>query len=163
MLENLPIGIYVLDKEQRVRFWNRGAEQITGYLAHEILGHVGRDQPGSSGSGQKVQVTKQNMAELKQQLEKRIQSIIDLEKLRKNIEMTVTREGLRIELLESNKGGLLQQRQSQAESERPGDAGATRKAVGASSQPPLDRRAHRCQTIWRQKQLQQLGTVRRPC
>ena len=38
VLENLPIGIYVLDKEQRVRFWNRGAEQITGYLAHQVVG-----------------------------------------------------------------------------------------------------------------------------
>src|SRR5438552_247933 len=38
VLENLPIGIYVLDREQRVRFWNRGAEQITGYLAHEVVG-----------------------------------------------------------------------------------------------------------------------------
>src|SRR6266576_1901401 len=40
VLENLPIGIYVLDREQRVRFWNRGAEQITGYFAHEVIGHV---------------------------------------------------------------------------------------------------------------------------
>src|SRR4051794_16527473 len=43
VLENLPIGIYVLDREQRVRFWNRGAEQITGYLSHEVLGHVCRE------------------------------------------------------------------------------------------------------------------------
>src|SRR5258706_6191661 len=40
VLENLPIGIYVLDREQRVRFWNRGAEQITGYLAHEVTGNI---------------------------------------------------------------------------------------------------------------------------
>lgn len=40
VLQNLPIGIYALDKEQRVRFWNRGAEQITGYLAHEVLGQI---------------------------------------------------------------------------------------------------------------------------
>lgn len=43
VLENLPIGIYVLDRDQRVRFWNRGAAQITGYLAHEMLGHVCAD------------------------------------------------------------------------------------------------------------------------
>jgi len=43
VLENLPIGIYVLDKEQRVRFWNRGAEQITGYLAQEVMGHICRE------------------------------------------------------------------------------------------------------------------------
>jgi PAS domain S-box-containing protein/diguanylate cyclase (GGDEF)-like protein len=40
VLENLPIGIYVLDRTQRVRFWNRGAEQITGYLTHEVTGNI---------------------------------------------------------------------------------------------------------------------------
>ncbi len=75
-------------------------EAISGYFRDPAgtAKKVGMDQPGSSGSGQKVQVTKQNMADLKEQLEKRIQSITDLEKLRKNIEMTVTAEGLRIEL-----------------------------------------------------------------
>jgi diguanylate cyclase (GGDEF)-like protein/PAS domain S-box-containing protein len=43
VLQNLPIGIYVLDREQRVRFWNRGAEQITGYLAHEVMGQTCRE------------------------------------------------------------------------------------------------------------------------
>ena len=37
-------------------------------------------------------------------MQRNIRSINDLEKLRKNIEMTVTAEGLRIELLESEKG-----------------------------------------------------------
>ena len=56
------------------------------------------------GSGENFHLTKQNMAQLKEQLQKSIRSINDLEKLRKNIEMTVTAEGLRIELLESEKG-----------------------------------------------------------
>src|SRR5271165_6572586 len=38
LLENLPLGVYILDRERRFRFWNRGAEQITGYLAHEVVG-----------------------------------------------------------------------------------------------------------------------------
>jgi PAS domain S-box-containing protein len=38
VLENLPIGVYILDRERRFLFWNRGAEQITGYLAHEVIG-----------------------------------------------------------------------------------------------------------------------------
>jgi chemotaxis protein MotB len=62
---------------------------------------VGTNQ---SGSGENFQLTKRNLAELKEQLQKNIRSINDLEKLRKNIEMTVTAEGLRIELLESEKG-----------------------------------------------------------
>jgi diguanylate cyclase (GGDEF)-like protein/PAS domain S-box-containing protein len=40
VLEDLPIGVYVLDRERRVRFWNRGAEHITGYLAHEVVGQA---------------------------------------------------------------------------------------------------------------------------
>ncbi|HUM05603.1 MAG TPA: diguanylate cyclase [Terriglobales bacterium] len=38
LLEELPVGIYVVDREQRIRFWNRGAQQITGHLAHELVG-----------------------------------------------------------------------------------------------------------------------------
>jgi len=81
-------------------------EAISGYFKDPAgtAKKIGMDQPGSLGSGEKVQVTRQNMAELKDQLEKRIQSITDLEKLRKNIEITVTPEGLRIELLESDNG-----------------------------------------------------------
>ncbi len=63
VLENLPIGIYVLDREQRVRFWNRGAEQITGYLAHEVMGQICRetlphcDPQGRVLAGDKCSVT----------------------------------------------------------------------------------------------------------
>ena len=61
---------------------------------------------GSSmtGSGETLQVSKQDMAKLKEELQKSIEKMNDLEKLKKNIEMTVTTEGLRIELLESEKG-----------------------------------------------------------
>ncbi|MGO8983357.1 MAG: flagellar motor protein MotB [Terriglobales bacterium] len=57
-----------------------------------------------SGSAENFQLTKQDMGKLKAQLQKSIQNITDLDKLKKNIEMTVTAEGLRIELLESEKG-----------------------------------------------------------
>ena len=42
--------------------------------------------------GENFQLTKQNLAQLKEQLQN-IRSITDLEKLRKNIEMTVTSPG----------------------------------------------------------------------
>jgi chemotaxis protein MotB len=51
-----------------------------------------------------LKVTKQSMAELKEQIQKSMEKINNLENLRKNVEMTVTAEGLRIELLESDKG-----------------------------------------------------------
>jgi GGDEF domain-containing protein len=40
ILDNLQIGIYVTDKQRRVVFWNDGAEKITGYMRHAVLGHV---------------------------------------------------------------------------------------------------------------------------
>jgi chemotaxis protein MotB len=57
-----------------------------------------------SGAGDNFKLTKNDLTQLKEQLQKHIQSITELEKLRKNIEMTITAEGLRIELLESEKG-----------------------------------------------------------
>ncbi|MFZ0797859.1 MAG: flagellar motor protein MotB [Terriglobales bacterium] len=57
-----------------------------------------------AGTGENLQLSKQDMAKLKEELQKSIQKMNDLDKLRKNIEMTVTAEGLRIELLESEKG-----------------------------------------------------------
>jgi len=62
---------------------------------------VGTNQ---SGTGENFPLTKQNMADLKDELQKSIRRMNDLDQLRKNIEMTVTAEGLRIELLESEKG-----------------------------------------------------------
>ena len=44
LLEELPVGIYVVDRQQRIRFWNRGAEHITGHLAHEVVGQRDKDE-----------------------------------------------------------------------------------------------------------------------
>jgi diguanylate cyclase (GGDEF)-like protein/PAS domain S-box-containing protein len=38
VLEELLTGVYLVDCEQKVRFWNSGAERITGYLRHEMVG-----------------------------------------------------------------------------------------------------------------------------
>jgi chemotaxis protein MotB len=58
-----------------------------------------------TGSGQNLPLKKkEDMAKLKTELEKSIQRMNDLDKLNKNIEITVTAEGLRIELIESEKG-----------------------------------------------------------
>src|SRR5271169_2356349 len=57
-----------------------------------------------AGTGENLQLTNQDMAKLKEELQKSIQKMDNLDKLKKNIEMTVTAEGLRIELLESEGG-----------------------------------------------------------
>jgi len=38
ILESLQTGVCVVDLEKRILFWNDGAERITGYLRHEVMG-----------------------------------------------------------------------------------------------------------------------------
>src|SRR3954451_4161876 len=49
------------------------------------------------GSGENFALTKDNMPKLKEELQKAIRKVTNFEKLSKQIEMTVTAEGLRIE------------------------------------------------------------------
>ena len=38
LLDNLSDGVYFVDRERRILYWNRGAERITGYRAEEVVG-----------------------------------------------------------------------------------------------------------------------------
>ena len=64
LLESLPVGVYVLDPERRVRFWNHGAEHLTGHLAHEAMGQDATghllapcDRKGQAMSGEHCPIT----------------------------------------------------------------------------------------------------------
>jgi diguanylate cyclase (GGDEF)-like protein/PAS domain S-box-containing protein len=39
LLDHLEAGIYMVDRRRRILYWNRGAEQISGYLAQDVAGH----------------------------------------------------------------------------------------------------------------------------
>ena len=78
----------------------------------EAVGGYFKDPTGTSkkvgsnmaGAGENFTLTRDNMPKLKQQLQQAIQQVSDFEKLKSHIEMTVTSEGLRIELSESASG-----------------------------------------------------------
>lgn len=38
LIENLYDGVYFVDLERRITYWNRAAEQLTGYTAEEVMG-----------------------------------------------------------------------------------------------------------------------------
>jgi chemotaxis protein MotB len=57
-----------------------------------------------AGAADNFVVTKENMADLKDQLEKTVKELPDFDKIKNNIDMTITNEGLRIELTESAAG-----------------------------------------------------------
>jgi len=62
---------------------------------------VGSDK---SGSGENFVVTKENMDKIKEELQAAVKKTSVFEKLKNQIEMTITAEGLRIELMETEKG-----------------------------------------------------------
>ncbi|MGH9685573.1 MAG: diguanylate cyclase domain-containing protein [Candidatus Acidiferrales bacterium] len=45
VLESLPIGIYLVDRDQPIVFWNEGAEKITGYLRQDVVGCFCQEAP----------------------------------------------------------------------------------------------------------------------
>ena len=56
------------------------------------------------GAGENFVLTRDNMPKLKDQLQQAIRQAVDFEKIKNHIEMTVTAEGLRIEMSESANG-----------------------------------------------------------
>jgi chemotaxis protein MotB len=78
----------------------------------KAVGGYFRDPSGTSekvgsamqGVAENFVVTKDNMEDLKEQLQKTIREVPNFDKLKNNIDMTVTNEGLRIELTESATG-----------------------------------------------------------
>jgi chemotaxis protein MotB len=93
----------------------------TSQQVQKVIGGYFKDPSGSSkkvgtnqtGAADNFTITKDNMKVLKEQLQKTIKENVDLAKLNKQIEMTVTAEGLRVELLESSKGTFFDQGSSQ--------------------------------------------------
>jgi chemotaxis protein MotB len=86
-------------------------EAVAGYFkdpagTSKLKGGNGKG-PGESpgeGPGNSVTLTKDNMPKLKETLQSAIHKVEDLNSVKNQIEMTVTSEGLRIELLESAQG-----------------------------------------------------------
>jgi chemotaxis protein MotB len=78
----------------------------------EAVGGYFRDPSGTAekkgtinvGAGENFILTKDDMPKLKDQLEQKIREMNDFEKLKSHVEMTITSEGLRIELMESASG-----------------------------------------------------------
>ncbi|MCU0559186.1 MAG: sensor domain-containing diguanylate cyclase [Desulfobacterales bacterium] len=38
LVENMHDGVYFVDRDRRITYWNKGAERITGYAAAEVVG-----------------------------------------------------------------------------------------------------------------------------
>lgn len=76
---------------------------IAGYF-NDPSGKPTDGGTGRAGVADAMPFTKENIEKLKDQLEKQIQQAANLKELSKQVEMTITPEGLRIELLETKDG-----------------------------------------------------------
>jgi diguanylate cyclase (GGDEF)-like protein/PAS domain S-box-containing protein len=50
VLDSLQTSVYIVDRNRRIRFWNEGAEQITGYLRQDVVGRFLRDHLLATGN-----------------------------------------------------------------------------------------------------------------
>jgi chemotaxis protein MotB len=78
-------------------------EAVGGYF-RDPSGTADKKGSINAGTGENFTLTKDNMPKLKDQLEQKIRQMNDFDKLKDHVEMTITSEGLRIELMESASG-----------------------------------------------------------
>jgi len=93
----LFIVLWLLNTSKPVR------EAVAGYF-RDPAGTANKIGTSKAGVAPNVATTKDDMPKLKEELEKAIRRIPNFDKLRNQIEITITPEGLRIELLESETG-----------------------------------------------------------
>jgi chemotaxis protein MotB len=76
---------------------------VAGYF-RDPRGSGKRMGSAFGGTGESITVDRKNLSNLKNKLQQAMKETPKFEKVKNNVEMTVTGEGLRIELLESEKG-----------------------------------------------------------
>jgi chemotaxis protein MotB len=93
----LFIVLWLLNSSKQVQ------EAVGGYFK-DPTGTSKKVGSNMAGTGENFTLTRDNMPKLKEQLQQAVRQMADFEKLKNHIEMTVTTEGLRIELSESATG-----------------------------------------------------------
>lgn len=93
----LFIVLWLLNSSEKVR------KAISAYF-QDPSGTGQHAGSASTGTGETVSINKDNMDDLKDQLEQALKKSPEFEKLKDYVQMSVTGEGLRVELLESEKG-----------------------------------------------------------
>ena len=99
---SLFIVLWLMNSSEKIK------KAVAGYF-NDPKGTASLMGTTMTGTGETVtQAQSQNLQKLKEKLEQEIKARIDLQKLAKQIEITITPEGLRIELLEGKNGTFYQ-------------------------------------------------------
>jgi chemotaxis protein MotB len=95
----LFIVLWLLNSSKQIQ------EAVGGYFK-DPTGTSKKVGNGKTGSGENFNLTKDNMDKLKDELQSSMKKTAIFEKLKNQVEMTITSEGLRVELMESDKGAF---------------------------------------------------------
>jgi chemotaxis protein MotB len=93
----LFIVLWLMNSSKQVQ------EAVGGYFK-DPSGNAKQAGSTMKGSGESINLRKEDMSKIKEALEKQIKALPDFDKLQKHIEMTITAEGLRVEMTEGEKG-----------------------------------------------------------
>jgi len=96
---SLFIVLWLMNTNPSVR------KAVAGYF-NDPMGRTTLTGTDRSGSADNLPITKDNIQKLKERLEKSVHALDNLKALSNQIEITVTPEGLRIELLETKDGSF---------------------------------------------------------
>jgi chemotaxis protein MotB len=94
---SLFIVLWLMNTSEKVR------QAVAGYF-NDPRGKSTMTGTDQSGSNENLALTKDNIPELKKKIEEAIRQMNDLKALQNQIQITITPEGLRIELLETKDG-----------------------------------------------------------
>lgn len=93
----LFIVLWLMNSSKQVR------EAVGGYFK-DPTGVSKKVGNGQTGSGDNFMLSKDNMDKLKEELQKSVQEVKAFDKIKEQIAMTITSDGLRVELMESDVG-----------------------------------------------------------
>jgi chemotaxis protein MotB len=93
----LFIVLWLLNSSKKIQ------DAVGGYF-RDPMGSAKNAGSNMVGAGMSLPISKDDMPRLKEELERRIRHMSNFEKLKNQIEITMTPEGLRIELIETENG-----------------------------------------------------------
>src|ERR1700727_1867247 len=94
---SLFIVLWLMNTSEKVK------QAVAGYF-NDPSGKATMTGTDQSGSNENLALTENNIPELKKKIEEAIRKMNDLKALQNQIQITITPEGLRIELLETKDG-----------------------------------------------------------
>jgi chemotaxis protein MotB len=93
----LFIVLWMMNSSQQVK------QSVAGYF-RDPRGYTRKLGAGPAAAGEGVVVHKNNVSEIRRQIEQALRQVPEFQKMRQNIKFSVTGEGLRIDLLENEQG-----------------------------------------------------------